>query len=152
MYALSFAGFAGAAPWVHRVSPGTVVFHDGFSDALLEDVSLTPAALLFTRVVSQPAADIVTCDAGSKSLAAEAGDPAAFVLGHPQLEALKPSEEHLPLRVLEGPPPPRGTGLLLVPRHVCPTVNLAEEFLLLDAGPARVVDVAARGHDLLAGG
>ena len=150
-YALSFPGFTNLTGLLHRVSPGTVVFHDGFSDDLLEDVSLSPAALLFTRVVSQPAADIVTCDAGSKSLAAEAGDPAAFVLGHPQLLAQKPSEEHLPLRVLEGPAPARGTELLLIPRHVCPTVNLADELLLLSGSEQwQTVAVSARGHDLIA--
>ena len=37
---------------------------------------------------------------------------------------------------------------MLVPRHVCPTVNLAEEALLMDEG--RIVDlvpVSARAHD-----
>lgn len=151
-YALSFPGFQDLTTMTHRVSPGTVVFHDAFSDDLLDDVALTPAALLFTRVVSHPAADRVTCDAGSKSLAAEAGDPAAFVLGHPELLAQTPSEEHLPLQVLAGPLPERGTELLLVPRHVCPTVNLAEAFLLVGAsGPPKVVAVQARAHDVLHG-
>ncbi len=150
-YALAFPGFANLSGLLHRVSPGTVVFHDGFSDDLLEDVSLSPAALLFTRVVSQPAADIVTCDAGSKSLAAEAGDPAAFVLGRPQLLAQKPSEEHLPLRVLAGQVPARGTELLLIPRHVCPTVNLADELVLVSGSEEwQTVAVRARGHDLIA--
>eukprot|EP00951_Prasinocladus_malaysianus_P017157 scaffold135084_cov29-Prasinocladus_malaysianus.AAC.1 len=33
------------------------------------------------RVVSRPAPDVVTVDAGSKSLAAESGDPVAYVVG-----------------------------------------------------------------------
>jgi D-serine deaminase-like pyridoxal phosphate-dependent protein len=66
--------------------------------------------------------------------------------------AQTPSEEHLPLRQARQDAearPPRGSGLLLVPRHVCPTVNLAEQAVLLDGG--RVVDVvavSARAHDL----
>lgn len=148
-YALSHAGLAKLDGPAHRVSPGTVVFHDAFSDDLLDDVDLEPAAVLFTRVVSHPEAGIVTCDAGSKSLAAEAGNPAAFVLGHPELVPQQPSEEHLPLRVMSGPPPPRGTALMMVPRHVCPTVNLAETALLIEAGRSpREVSVMARAHDL----
>ncbi len=150
LYGLSHPGLQDLAHPVHRVSPGTVVFHDAFSDDLLQDVELQPAAVVFTRVVSCPAPGLVTCDAGSKSIAAEAGDPVAFVLGHPHLVAQKPSEEHLPLRIDDGPAPGRGTELLLVPRHVCPTVNLAETALVIESGSdPRVVEIAARAHDLL---
>jgi D-serine deaminase-like pyridoxal phosphate-dependent protein len=100
-------------------------------------------------VVSHPLADRVTADAGSKSIAAEAGDPCAFALGHPGLEALTPSEEHLPFAVRSGQRPPRGTELYLVPRHVCPTVNLAEQALLVDGENIVVSRVRARAHDLL---
>lgn len=152
LHAIDFAGFAELAPTAHRVSPGTVVLHDLRSEQELDEIDLEPAAIVLTRVVSHPAPGIVTCDAGSKSLAAEAGDPSAFVLGHPELEPLRPSEEHLPLRVHAGPPPPRGTPLLLVPRHVCPTVNLAEEAVLIEGGKfSGRVAVRARAHDLFAG-
>ena len=148
-YALEFEPLRELAGVTHRVSPGTVTYHDLRSEQELEDLDLLPAALLLTRVVSHPAEDIVTCDAGSKSIAAEAGDPCAFVLGHPELEPLTPSEEHLPLRLHGGVRPPRGTPLLLIPRHVCPTVNLAEEALLFDGRqPRGVVTVRARGHEL----
>ncbi|MFN3242226.1 MAG: alanine racemase [Planctomycetota bacterium] len=150
-HALGFEGFA-HVPFVHRVSPGTVVFHDARSELENPDVSLVPAALVLTRVISHPASDIATCDAGSKSVAAEAGDPCAFVLGRGGLAAMAPSEEHLPMRC-SGERPARGTELLLVPRHVCPTVNLAEQVVLVDAGRQPwIVDVAARAHELRASG
>lgn len=150
LYALAYEPFGEIGSSIHRVSPGTVVFHDLRSEQEIEDLDLLPAAVVLSRVVSHPAADIVTCDAGSKSIAAEAGDPCAFALGHPELEALTPSEEHLPFRVREGRRLERGSTLLLVPRHVCPTVNLAEEALLIDEGRfVGVVPVRARGHDLL---
>lgn len=153
LYALAYEPFGEIDGTIHRVSPGTVVFHDLRSEQEIEDLDLLPAAVVLARVVSHPAADIVTCDAGSKSIAAEAGNPCAFVLGHPELEALTPSEEHLPLRVHEGVRPERGSTLLLVPMHVCPTVNLAEEALLIDEGRlVGVVPVRARAHDLLPGG
>ena len=134
----------------HRLSPGTVILHDTRSALEHPDLGLEPAALVFARVVSRPAPGIVTCDAGSKSIAAEAGDPCVCVVGHPELEALAPSEEHLSFRVTSGPGPARGTALLLVPRHVCPTVNLAEQAVLIDAGAlAGIVPVAARAHETL---
>ncbi len=149
LHALAHPGLAELAPTVHRVSPGTVVFHDVRSAEENPELELRPAARVFTRVVSRPQPDVVTCDAGSKSLAAEAGDPCAAVLGRPGLVALRPSEEHLPLRVTDGRPPARGAELYLVPRHVCPTVNLAEEALLVEGGVVReIVPVSARAHDL----
>jgi D-serine deaminase-like pyridoxal phosphate-dependent protein len=142
------SGKSGAAPR-HRISPGTVVFHDQRSADETPELDLVPAAVVLARVVSRPSPTRVTCDAGSKSLAAEAGDPCAFVLGHPELVAGHPSEEHLPLDVSSGSPPARGTPLYLVPRHVCPTVNLAEEAVLIEKGRiAEIVPVAGRAHEL----
>ena len=147
--ALAYEPFRALGDTVHRVSPGTVVYHDLRCEEEDPTIGLVPAALVLTRVVSHPGPEHVTCDAGSKSLAAEAGDPCAAVLGRPQLVCETPSEEHLPMRHTSGPRPARGEALLLVPRHVCPTVNLAEQALLVEAGhPARVVAVAARAHDL----
>ena len=132
-----------------RVSPGTVVYHDLMTEQNVPDLDLVPAAVVLSRVVSHPSDGMATCDAGSKSIAAEAGDPCAFVLGHPGLRALRPSEEHLPLEVVRGDRPSRGTLLLLVPRHVCPTVNLAERAILVCGGRLReIVAVSARAHEL----
>lgn len=136
----------------HRLSPGTVVFHDARSAEQNPEFELEPAALVFTRVISRPRGGRVTCDAGSKSIAAEAGDPCALVLGRPGLSAATPSEEHLPLEVLAGDVPVLGEELLLVPRHVCPTVNLAEQVVLMEGGQfVGLEDVEARAHDVLAG-
>jgi D-serine deaminase-like pyridoxal phosphate-dependent protein len=150
--ALEYAPFQTASSPVHRVSPGTVVYHDLRTEEECPELELVPAALVLARVVSYPGPGLVTCDAGSKSLAAEAGDPCAYVLGHPDLVAQTPSEEHLPLRQRradDATRPPRGSVLLLVPRHVCPTVNLAEDAVLIDEGRVQgVVAVSARAHDL----
>jgi D-serine deaminase-like pyridoxal phosphate-dependent protein len=151
-HALAYEAFATLRPTRHRVSPGTVVYHDQRSEQELPPLGLAPAALVLSRVVSHPAPGIVTCDAGSKALAAEAGDPCAVALGWPTLAALTPSEEHLPFRVTRGEPPRTGERLLLVPRHVCPTVNLADEAVLVEDGEVRDrVPVAARGHEVLPG-
>ncbi|HXV76440.1 MAG TPA: alanine racemase [Candidatus Polarisedimenticolaceae bacterium] len=152
VHALGFDPLRSFDHTVHRVSPGTVVYHDARYALELDELELTPAALVWTRVVSRPADEIATCDAGSKSIAAEAGDPCALVVGHPDYRALRPSEEHLPLAVPPADAPRLGAMLTLIPRHVCPTVNLAEQALLVERGRSpRVVSVSARAHDLIAG-
>lgn len=147
-HALAYAPFREIGPTCHRVSPGTVVYHDGRSDERVPGLGLTAAAIVVSRVISHPADDVVTCDAGSKAIAAEAGDPCVRVVGRPDLCALGPTEEHLPLRVMSGDRPPRGHLLVLVPRHVCPTVNLAEEAVIMDGAQITgIVPVAARAHE-----
>ena len=48
------------------------------------------------------------------------------------------------------PAPALGEALYLVPRHVCPTVNLAEQALFVRRdGSVEAVSVAARAHPLL---
>lgn len=149
--ALDYAPFRARGAPVHRISPGTVVFHDQRSADEVPELDLVPAAVVLARVVSRPSPTRVTCDAGSKSIAAEAGDPCVFVLEHPEFVAGRPSEEHLPLDVTSGTPPARGTPLYLVPRHVCPTVNLAEEAVVIERGRiAAILPVAGRAHELKA--
>lgn len=91
------------SPWIkhHRVSPGTVVFHDWRGERQNPGIGLAPAAVLMSRVVSLPSKNRCTLDCGSKALAAEVGDPAGYVLGHPTWRALQCSEEHLPIAIGE---------------------------------------------------
>lgn len=150
LQALAYPPFTEQASICHRVSPGTVVYHDTRSVEDVPELELTPAALVLTRVISHPTEDLITCDAGSKSIAAEAGDPCAVVAGCPHLLAQKPSEEHLPVQVLNGPRPARGELLLLIPRHVCPTVNLADSAVIVEGGRiAGITPVSARGHETI---
>ena len=147
LHALAFAGFADLP---HQVSPGTVLFHDARSREELPELDLVPAALLISRVVSRPAPGLVTLDAGSKSLSAEIAGSSGVPLDRPGLEPLSPSEEHLPMRVAAGDPPAVGEVVRLLPRHICTTVNLADEAVIMEKGRfLGVVPVAARGHEAL---
>ncbi|MGA8029871.1 MAG: D-TA family PLP-dependent enzyme [Bryobacteraceae bacterium] len=147
-FALSFEGFRNAS-FVHRVSPGTVVYNDTTSLDQLPDYGYQPAAIVLSTVVSRPASNYMTCDAGHKSVSADAGIPTCSVIGHPQLRPSKPSEEHLPLECLPGGRAPNiGDKIYLVPRHVCPTVNNFDEALLVIKGRVRGIEpVSARGHE-----
>lgn len=165
---------------VHRVSPGTVVFHDWRGERQNPGLGLKPAAVIMARVVSNPREGVVTLDCGSKSIAAEAGDPAGYVIGYPELAAMSCSEEHLPCSIVkeefrmptggevwscteENLPGfiaklkrqeefrmRRGEVCFVVPEHICPTVNLADEVVVYDevSGEIRFEKVDARGHHL----
>jgi len=146
---LAYAGFR-SSRFVHRVSPGTVVYGDATSLSLLPaEYGLRPAVMVVSRVISHPAPNIVTCDAGHKSVSADAGVPTCAVLGRPELTPLHPSEEHLPLDVPPGAAVPAiGEFLFLLPRHVCPTVNNFDDALIVRQGTIeRVERVTARGRE-----
>ena len=166
---------------LRTVSPGTVVFFDHRSHTQIcqqmrdKYIYLRPALYVAATVVSKPGKKndrMFTCNAGSKSIAAEAGSPIAIVAastGKFLLENMtetfwkqtKCSEEHLTFEVVRnfiedgGAPPPieKGETIFMVPRHVCPTVNLHECINLLsyddDARNTNFIHRAkidARGH------
>ena len=146
---LAYAGFRGGK-FIHRVSPGTVVYNDASSLAQLPpELGYRPAVLVLTRVVSRPRPGMITCDAGHKAVSADAGVPTCLVVGHAELVPLSPSEEHLPMAVAEGKAEPRvGDVLYLMPRHVCPTVNNFDSALLVRNGRIESVEkVSARGRE-----
>ena len=135
---------------MHRTSPGTVVYNDTTSLAQLPaSLGLQPAVLVMTRVVSHPHAGRITCDAGHKSVSADAGLPTCVVAGHPELTPLGPSEEHLPMAVADGAAAPKvGDILYLLPRHVCPTVNNFDVALIVRNNQVESSEkVSARGRE-----
>ena len=135
--------------FIHRASPGTVVFHDVTSLGQLPgDWGYQPAAVVVSTVVSHPHANLFTCDAGHKAVSADAGVPTCAVSGHPGCTPLKPSEEHLPIEVKSGRRPEIGELLYLIPRHICPTVNNFDDALMIESNRiAGMETVTARGHE-----
>jgi D-serine deaminase-like pyridoxal phosphate-dependent protein len=117
-------------------SPGTMVLHDVGYGSRFPDVSgFTPAAVVFTRVVSRPTSTRVTLDLGTKAVAS---DPPAGqrcrVLDMPDAVGVAHNEEHL---VIETPAADRyrpGDGLYALPAHVCPTVALYPRALTVEDG------------------
>ena len=147
---LSYKGFEAAA-FVHRASPGTVVYCDCTSLAQLPaEYGYRPAAVVISTVVSHPSAHRITCDAGHKTVSADAGTPTCRALGRPELLPAKPSEEHLPIDLPEGAALPAiGETLYLVPMHVCPTVNNFDHALVVSGGQIVAVErITARGREV----
>ncbi|HEU4321984.1 MAG TPA: alanine racemase [Roseiflexaceae bacterium] len=148
-HALCYPGFVGAG-FAHRISPGTPVYGDLTSLAQLPaEWGYRPAALVLAAVVSQPRPGRITCDAGHKSVGADAGVPTCAVLGHPDWTPAGPSEEHLPIDLPpKAAPPPIGAQLYLLPRHICPTINNFDAAAIVSGGQAvRLETVTARGHE-----
>ena len=145
---ISYSAFA-SGRFIHRASPGTVVYNDCSSlSQLPAEYGYKAAAVVISTVVSRPSPGRFTCDAGHKAVSADAGVPTCAVIGEPDFLPSKPSEEHLPMDVRNGPGPSLGDVLYLVPRHVCPTVNNFDHALLVTQG--RIVDlqrVTARGRE-----
>jgi len=147
--ALSYPRWGGVESDV-QISPGTVVYNDTTSLAQISAAwGLAPAAFVLATVVSHPRPGRFTCDAGHKTVSADAGVPTCSVVGHPDWTTAKPSEEHLPVDCPAGAPVPHiGTTVLLLPRHICPTVNNFDEALLVRGGHVeRAVAVTARGRE-----
>ncbi len=146
---LSYSPFRSSS-FIHRASPGTVVYNDCSSLAQLpSEYGYRPAAVVVSTVVSRPSQGRFTCDAGHKTVSADSGIPTCAVIGRPDFLPSKPSEEHLPIDTLEGSQaPPVGDVLYLVPKHICPTVNNFDHALLVEGGRIVGVErVTARGRE-----
>ncbi len=121
-------------PWLHQVCPGTVVLSDRRSAPAARDLDLRQGAFVLSRVVARPGPGRLTLDAGSKAIAPDCPAPGLGVVGHPELVPAPRSEEHLPVRVDGASRLAPGDLALLVPDHVCTTVNLYREALWVDGG------------------
>ena len=133
----------------HQVSPGTLVLDDLRSAPASAELGLRQGVFVVASVVSRGEGR-VTLDAGSKALAPDVSPPNAWLPDYTELIPLRPSEEHLPLRIPDGGRAPNlGERVVLVPAHACTTVNLHAEVLLVQQGTApRLAPLAAVGHPL----
>jgi D-serine deaminase-like pyridoxal phosphate-dependent protein len=120
-------------------SPGTCVYWDAGYASGLPDLDFLPAALVLTRVVSKPGGTRICLDLGHKAIASENPHP-RVVLYAPGTEAAlectftSHSEEHLVLETPHAKALAVGDCLYGVPWHICPTVALHSEALVVHEG------------------
>jgi len=101
--------------------------------------------VLLARVVSHPAPGRLCLDLGHKAVASEMPHPRVQIFGLEDAAFPMHSEEHLVVKTPRAAEFPVGTVVYALPRHVCPTVALHEEAVVVRDG--RAVDrwhVAAR--------
>lgn len=136
---------------ITEIRPGTYVFNDATMVALGLAQKETCALTVYATVVSRPSPDRAIIDAGSKTLTSDRGNFTkgfGFVLSNPEISVSWLSEEH---GVIETPPGftvSVGDVLQIVPNHVCPAVNLADELIGLRGQEVeRIIGVEARGKN-----
>ena len=117
-------------------SPGTSVFWDLGYSTLLPDMDFLPAVLLLTRVISKPATNLLCLDLGHKAVASEGPHPRVELLGLPDARAVGHSEEHLSLETDRAGEFSVGSYFYGVPWHICPTVALHQEAVVIRNGRA----------------
>jgi D-serine deaminase-like pyridoxal phosphate-dependent protein len=117
-------------------SPGTCVLWDfGYGDKL-RDMDFLVAALLLTRVISKPGNPRLCFDLGHKALAAENPHPRVRLLGLEDAQFITHSEEHLVVETPRADEFRTGDAVYGIPRHICPTVALYSEAVVVRDGRA----------------
>jgi D-serine deaminase-like pyridoxal phosphate-dependent protein len=130
-------------------SPGTCVLWDAGYAHGLPDLDFVTAAALLTRVVSKPAAHRICLDLGHKAVASEMPHPRVVFPDLPEAKPVAHNEEHLVLETAAAEGFCVGDELIGVPWHICPTVALHAEAVLIEYGRvARTEAVAARARRL----
>ncbi|MFS4445595.1 D-TA family PLP-dependent enzyme [Maribacter sp. 2307UL18-2] len=131
------------------VAPGTTLLWDARYGELFPHMNFQPAAILFTRIISKPAPNILCFDLGHKSIAPEMNFPRVRFLNLPDSEQIGQSEEHLVVKVADGSSYEVGQGFYALPMHVCPTVAKYETLQVVkDGSIINQWQVAARNQKI----
>jgi D-serine deaminase-like pyridoxal phosphate-dependent protein len=113
-------------------SPGTAVFWDWNYTTNLPDMDFLPAVLVLTRIISKPGGNRLCLDLGHKAIASENPQPRVLLMELPETTAIGHSEEHLVLETNRAAQFSVGTPLYGMPWHICPTVALHNEAVVID--------------------
>ncbi len=135
---------------VTEMRPGTYVFQDNTIFRMGEHGPENCALRILATVTSRPAPDRAILDTGSKVLTS---DPSkwkpgfGYIVEYPDAVIENLSEEHGWVRLPESMQGMEiGEKVEVIPNHVCPTVNLADElFVVRDDEVVATWQVIARG-------
>ncbi|MRI01273.1 D-TA family PLP-dependent enzyme [Kriegella sp. EG-1] len=112
-------------------SPGTFFLWDEGYGSSFSEMSFTPAALILTRVISIIDKTTLCFDLGTKATASDPPLPRVKILGLENGVVINQFEEHLIVNVPDTSLFHIGEPFLAIPVHVCPTVNLYEELVVI---------------------
>ena len=114
-------------------SPGTIIYWDKGYQSMFGELPFLWAAVLITRIISKPDEETICVDLGHKSVAAENSlNSRVYFLNGPDLQPIGQSEEHLILKAGKNNSFKIGDVLYGVPYHICPTVALYDETVVVD--------------------
>ena len=114
------------------LSPGTTLLWDAGYGSRFPDIPINNAAVLVSRIISMPGEDRICLDLGHKSVASEMQDKRVIFPQLEKYERVGHSEEHLVLKVADRDKLEIGQVLYGIPWHICPTVALHEEVVVVN--------------------
>jgi len=142
----TFALHAGLETW--ECSPGTTLLWDAGYAGRHPDLEFEPAVCLLTRVISKPSVGRLCLDLGHKAVAAESPLPRrAQFLELKNADPVMHSEEHLVVEYGGAEGIPLGSPVYALPGHVCPTVALHMEAIVVREGRATGETWAVRARN-----
>jgi len=119
------------------LSPGTFFVQDYGYHSKYPDLDFTPGAAILSRVISHPKNGFFTLDTGYKAITCDTSieQPLKGVIADlPQAKPVSQSEEHWVWSIDETSVPPIGTVLYIIPAHICPTMVLYPNVLVIKNG------------------
>jgi D-serine deaminase-like pyridoxal phosphate-dependent protein len=144
------ARFIKDIPHATEMRPGMYVFNDRFvmdsGGATVEDC----AVRVIATVVARPAPDRIIIDAGSKTLALDQFRHGGhgLIVGHDNLVLRTLSEEHGTIQVNGSTDLRIGDVIQIIPNHICPVINLADELYgFRDGKLEKIIPIKARGKN-----
>jgi D-serine deaminase-like pyridoxal phosphate-dependent protein len=144
--------YAAQVPGVTEVRPGTYVFFDRMTTQAGTSSMNEIALSILATVVSRPSPDIAIIDAGSKTFCGDVIPENAGLEGYGVTTdgrsgvVVRMNEEHGIVRLAPGFAPEIGDKLTFFPNHVCTSVNLSDEIIIVQDGVVTDIwRVAARG-------
>lgn len=119
-------------------SPGTTVFWDAGYGTKFPDLDFVPAVALLMRVISKPGSGLLCLDLGTKAVAAENPLDKRVRLFGPLADAelMNQNEEHLVVKTNKVDDFAVGDVVYGLPWHICPTVALHMEAVIIRDGRA----------------
>ncbi len=131
-------------------SPGTVLLWDYGYSSSLSDMDFLHAAVLFNRIISKPAKDLICIDMGYKAVAAEMPQPRVKFFGIDNYSVVGQSEEHMVLKTDKAESFEVGDTIYSIPIHVCPTVDRFDKVSVVHENlVAGQWDVTARKRQII---
>lgn len=114
------------------LSPGTYALWDYGYGSTLRDLPFEHAAWLLTRVISKPGKNRLCLDLGHKAVASEMSEGRVQFAEIDDYVLFSHSEEHLVIETELADRFVVGDVLHGVPRHICPTVALHDQFYVIE--------------------
>jgi D-serine deaminase-like pyridoxal phosphate-dependent protein len=115
-----------------EISPGTILLWDFGYSSSFADMDFQHAAVLFSRVVSKPARDLICLDLGHKAVGSEMPQPRIMIPGLDDFTIIGHNEEHMVIRTAHSELMKTGDPVYAIPWHICPTVDRFDKVYVVE--------------------